>query len=91
MLRNSVLLALLFAFIAVLVLTFVARSMTKVLNSCVQYVGHVATGNLSIPAGMQTNLDTASKRGDEIGTLSRGISQMVDSTVSYTHLRAHET
>ena len=78
LLRNSVLLALLFAFIAVLVLTFVARSMTKVLNGCVLYVGHVAKGNLSIPAEMQTNLDKASERGDEIGTLSRGIGQMVD-------------
>ena len=78
LLRNSILLALFFAFITFLVLTFVARSMTKVLNGCVLYVGHVAKGNLSIPAEMQTNLDKASERGDEIGTLSRGIGQMVD-------------
>ena len=59
------------------IIFFMARNFASVLKDGAAFAQYIADGNLDISEDMQARLEKANSRGDEIGTLSRSIAQMI--------------
>ena len=74
---NIILVTVSILIVGLIIFTF-ARNISSTLKGGANFVTTIAEGNLTVSPEMQAELDKASRRGDEIGTLSRGIGHMVD-------------
>ena len=74
---NIILVTVSILIVGLIIFTF-ARNISSTLKGGANFVTTKAEGNLTVAPEMQAELDKASRRGDEIGTLSRGIGHMVD-------------
>ena len=78
LLKDNMLVGGMAALIVGLIIFVVARNVAGALTGGAAFVEHVAAGNLTLTPEQKKSLAEASARGDEIGTLAKGIGRMVE-------------
>lgn len=81
MTRNIVFLGVIISLILAAIIYMVSRGIVRSIGNTCAIADHVAGGDLELSAEMKSNLQKLSTMRDELGTLARGLNQMLTSMI----------